>query len=137
MSSFRGNVVLMDFWAWYCVPCREGFKILKSLYHTYHSKGFEIIAVNSDMMGNVTKWKQAISNDSVSEWIHVPVAKDVTKGSNGITKEDIYYNYFEYGQGIPIQILIDKDGKIIGSWNGKSEKNEKELKTKLEVLFDK
>jgi thiol-disulfide isomerase/thioredoxin len=131
-SEFKGkNVVLLDFWASWCGPCRAAFPHLKNLYKKYHSKGFEIIAVSLDFYKNA--WISSIKKDSTDIWHHVPVAERYAEGPDYFTKDDIYENYFV--QAIPVKILIDKDGIIIGRWVGYSIETEKELDKILAKLF--
>ena len=48
LSSLKGKVILLDFWASWCVPCRKEMPNLKSIYKKYHSQGFEIIGISLD-----------------------------------------------------------------------------------------
>lgn len=133
-SDFKGkNIVVMDFWASWCGPCRKEFPHLKKLYEKYHSKGLEIIAVSTDWKKEA--WISAIKEDSTENWHHVPVAARYAEGPAFLTADDIYSNYFV--QAIPVQLLIDKDGKIVGRWGGYSEENQRELEDKLDELFRK
>lgn len=133
LSDFKGkSIVLLDFWASWCSPCRQSFKSLKPLYQRLHSKGFEVIAIDTDRSGDDKAWAAAIEKDSISMWYHVKVAKDYPH--NKITDEDIYSKYFV--QGIPRKILIDKNGIIIGNWMGTDENIEKEVATKIEELLN-
>jgi peroxiredoxin len=132
LSEFKGkNVVLMDFWASWCGPCRESFPHLKNVYKKYHPKGFEIISVSVDF--NRDAWIEAVKQENIETWHPVPVAEKYLFGPDSIKKDDIYANYFV--QAIPRQILIDKSGKIAGNWVGKSRENEKELETALNEIF--
>jgi len=47
-STYRGKVVLVDFWATWCPPCKISFPALDSLYREYQPRGFEVLAVNLD-----------------------------------------------------------------------------------------
>jgi thiol-disulfide isomerase/thioredoxin len=132
LTEFIGNVVLLDFWAHSCGPCRKGFKYLKPLYNRLNNKGFEIIAINVDPRQDMTAWKKAIEKDSVSMWHHVQVAENFSPKT--ITEKDIYSKY--YVQSIPRKILIDKKGIIVGNWVGAGEQTEEEVAKKIQELFN-
>lgn len=117
LSSFRGKIVLVDFWASWCGPCRKENPNVVKLYKKYHDKGFEILGVSLD--DSKDKWVSAIKKDGLV-WNHVSDLK-------GWQSEVCPL----YGiDAIPFTILLDKDGKIIAkSLRGAS------LEQKLEELF--
>jgi peroxiredoxin len=100
LSDLRGQIVMIDFWASWCRPCRmENPNVLKA-YTKYHDKGFEILGVSLD--DNKGKWEAAIAQDGLP-WKHV---SDL-KGWYGPTSQ-------LYGvSSIPATLLLDKEGKII------------------------
>jgi peroxiredoxin len=133
LSQFKGkSVVLLDFWASWCVPCRESIPHLKKLYKKYHSKGFELITVSEDE--NRKAWIDAVNQDSTSMWFHIPIAEQFAKGPDYITNDDIYKNYFV--QAIPATMIIDKNGKIIYRHVGYSKESEELLDNLLSQIFD-
>jgi thiol-disulfide isomerase/thioredoxin len=95
------KIILVDFWASWCTPCRQQMPELKEIYNKFHNKGFEIVAVSLDE--KIDNWKKAIVHDKVP-WINVSDLKGWN--SELITKS--------YIQSIPFNIFIDSDGKIIG-----------------------
>ncbi len=97
LSSLKGKVVLIDFWASWCRPCRQTVPGLKKLYSNYHDKGFEIYGISLDDSKNA--WKRAIQDDD-SKWIHV---NDKT---GAIANQWVV-------QVIPTTYLLDKTGKIV------------------------
>lgn len=101
LSSLRGNVVLLDFWASWCTPCRyENPNIVKA-YHKYAKRGLRIVQVSLDKDKN--DWIQAINRDKLQAWIHV---NDLQYWNSPVVKL--------YGiQAIPANFLIAPDGKII------------------------
>ena len=122
LSTFQNkNFVLLDFWASWCIPCREGFPALKIAYKKFYDKGFEIINISIDQ--DLQKWKDAITHDSIATWKHV---------SEEENKSFVYSLYF--GIGIPLKVLIDKQGKIVARWLGDGKENEEELAAMLEDL---
>lgn len=132
LSQFKGkSVILLDFWASWCVPCRESIPHLKKLYEKYHSKGFEIIAISMDT--DRESWINAVNKDSTGIWYHVPVAEQYAKGPSYFTDDDIYKNYFV--QAIPATIVIDKNGKILSRLVGRSKENEERLNNLLANVF--
>jgi len=100
LSKYRGQYVLIDFWASWCGPCKGEIPFLKQAYSTYHSKGFEIISVSLDSKREA--WLAALRQFAMP-WIHI---SDV-KGFNSIVN-DLYHV-----PSIPKTLLLDKTGKII------------------------
>ena len=100
LSSLKGKVVLLDFWASWCGPCRQYNPELVAIYKKYKDKGFEIFAVSLDK--SAEKWKEAIKTDQL-EWLHVSDLKGWA--SAPAQKYQV--------TSIPTAILLDKEGKII------------------------
>ena len=100
LSSLKGKLVLIDFWASWCRPCRKEMPNVIKIYSKFKNKGFEIYGVSLDQ--DKEKWMEAITKDGIN-W---PQVSDLKYWDNVAAK---IYNV----QGIPYTVLIDKDGKII------------------------
>ena len=101
LSDLRGKVVMIDFWASWCGPCRRENPNVVKLYKKYHDKGFEIYSVSLDK--EKSAWLKAIKDDGLVWPNHVSDLKGWTS-SGGKT----------YGiMSVPSTVLVDKDGKII------------------------
>ncbi len=104
LSDFRGQYVLLDFWASWCGPCRAENPNLKKAYDAYKPKGLEVLAVSLDDKNTRAAWLKAIEKDDLP-WIHV---SDLQGWSNAVA--------VQYGvRGVPQNYLIDPDGKIVAS----------------------
>ncbi len=118
LSSLKGKVVLIDFWASWCGPCRAENPNVVKAYNKYKSKGFDIYSVSLDK--DMDKWKQAIKADALVWTNHVCDFKFWQSPVVAL------YNF----NAIPTNVLIDKEGKILAK-NLRGEALDK----KLEELF--
>lgn len=100
LSSLRGKVVLIDFWASWCGPCRKENPHVKKVYEKYKDQGFEIFAVSLD--NNAAQWKGAIAKDGLT-WKHV---SDL--GGWKSSAAQLYQVH-----SIPQTFLLDQDGRIV------------------------
>ena len=100
LSAFKGRVVLIDFWASWCGPCRTANKTLVKLYDKYKAKGFEIFGVSMDE--NLNAWAKAVSKDKIS-WVQV-IDRGGWEGGTALS-----WNVYR----LPTSYLVDKEGKLI------------------------
>jgi peroxiredoxin len=102
LTSLRGKVVLVDFWASWCAPCRKELPNVKRAYAKYKNKGFEILGVSLDKDRDA--WIEAISTEGLT-W---PQVSDLKFWQSEAVQ--VYAI-----QSIPYTVLIDKEGKIIAT----------------------
>jgi peroxiredoxin len=99
LSQLQGRVVLVDFWASWCVPCRRNNPRLAKLYRRYHDKGLEILGISLDE--RIEDWREAVSKDAIS-WIQVIDTKGWAASSAT-----------EFGvEAIPAAFLVDRKGVV-------------------------
>jgi len=103
LSSLRGSVVLIDFWASWCRPCRAENPNVVNLYNKYKGKGFTVMSVSLDK--DKQSWLNAIAADGLIWPNHV---SDLKFWSNAVAQQ---YKV----SGIPFTVLIDAEGKVIGT----------------------
>ncbi len=114
LSSLKGKIVLVDFWASWCGPCRAENPNVVNAYKKYVSKGFDIYSVSLDK--ELDRWKQAIEKDGLIWKNHVC---DFQYWQSPVVQ---LYNF----NSIPTNVLIDKKGNILAK-NLRGEDLEKKL----------
>ncbi|GGE53231.1 thiol:disulfide interchange protein [Streptosporangium jomthongense] len=119
LSELRGKVVLLDFWASWCGPCRQSFPWMNEMQAKYGSQGFEVVAINVDQ-------KAEAAAKFLSQ---VPAAFTIAYDPEGKTPEA--YNVM----GMPSAYLIDRNGDIhsqhIGFHNDRKDSYEAEIQSLL------
>ncbi|HEY2148399.1 MAG TPA: TlpA disulfide reductase family protein, partial [Pirellulales bacterium] len=103
-SKLEGKVVLVDFWATWCGPCRKELPNVKRNYEKYHARGFEVVGVSLDTDADAL---QAFLAKEQIRW-PVLVGNDQT-GAGWETPLAIYYGV----QSVPTAILVDQQGKVV------------------------
>lgn len=114
LSSLKGKVVIIDFWASWCGPCRKSNPHMRELYAKYHKKGLDMVYV-ADNDNSPEKWKQAVEKDQLvgDGFHHVlrglkitdPVKYTMDKTNDISDKYAIHF--------LPTKYLIDKKGNIV------------------------
>lgn len=118
LASYKGKIVLIDFWASWCSPCRQEIPNLVSQYKMYKDKGFEILSVSLD--NSRDKWLKAVQQEGMA-WQQVC---DLNGQNN---KAAVLYGV----SAIPATFLVDRDGKLISTGL-----RGEELNKKLAELFN-
>lgn len=101
LSDTRGKVVLIDFWASWCAPCRAELPNVVANYNKYKDKGFEVFSVSLD--NDKAAWTGAIAKDGLTWQYHV---SDLMQWQSPVVQ------LYEF-QGIPFTVLIDREGRMI------------------------
>jgi peroxiredoxin len=103
LSSFKGKYVLVDFWASWCVPCRNENPNVVKVYNQYKDKGFTVLGVSLDAESSKAAWLKAIASDGLT-WTQISDLKGWKSEAAAL-----------YGvSSIPQNFLIDPNGVVIG-----------------------
>lgn len=113
------KIILVDFWASSCGPCRADHPDFIKMYEKYADKGLEIVSVSLD--NNTDAWLKAIKQDNINAWVNV---SDLQGWQSELVK-NYYLNY------IPFRFMLDGNRKILKVYQGSQLPSENELITNL------
>lgn len=117
LSDYKGRVVLLDFWATWCPPCRASIPAIEKIHKAYKDKGLVVLAVSLDEGG----W------DAVKSFItEYGITYTVLKGT-----EDVAVNYMV--RTIPMLLVLDKQGRISKRYLGFG--NEEDLENDIKAIL--
>lgn len=120
LSSFRGRIVVLNFWATYCLPCREEMPALAAIQNRYAAYGVQVIGASADLIDakkDVVKFIREVK-------VNFPVWLEATTSDMA---------RFGLGPALPGTAIIDRSGKIV--WTSKKAVTEAEMRTQLDALL--
>lgn len=123
LSDYRGKVILLDFWASWCGPCRYSNKSLATLFQKFNNKDFEIVSFSTDT--NYEDWKAASLKDGVT-WTNISDLKGL------YSKQAASYKI----RAIPKSFLIDRNGVIVEVFTGFGKDTESSLEKKIVEMIN-
>ena len=107
LADLKGNVVILDFWATWCPPCRMEIPHFESLYRAYRNEGLVVVGISLDR-GGARAVKRFIEKNEMTYPVLIGDA-EVTNDYGGI-------------RGIPTTFIIDREGRITGKYVGYRDK---------------
>ncbi len=119
LSAFKGRIVVLNFWATYCVPCRKEMPDLARVQNEYAALGVQVIGAAADPLTDQAKVRQFIKDTKVNfpVWL-------------GASADDM--RRFGLGSALPGTVIIGRDGKVVAQIKGVVK--EADLKKHLDTL---
>jgi thiol-disulfide isomerase/thioredoxin len=112
LKSNAGNVVLVNFWATYCAPCRQEMPMLAKLDARLHPKGFRLVTISADEPEQEQTAAQFLQKAGVAGLTYLRRAKDDDKFIAAIDPK--------WSGALPASFLYDRQGKLVKSFTGET-----------------
>ena len=118
VAGFQGKVLLVNFWATYCVPCRKEMPDLVALHTRLSAKGFQLVTITADEPEQEPQAKAFLDKTKVPAPAYIKRAQDDDKFINSVDRK--------WSGALPLSILYDRKGVRVKTWYGEVPMNELE-----------
>lgn len=119
LADYRGKVVLVNFWATWCAPCREEMPSMEALRSSLQGRPFEVLAVN------VGEGAPAVRSFALKMLLHFPLLLDRDTSASRLWGARV----------LPASYVVGPDGRIRYSYRGAIDWNDPQVKAAIERLF--
>ncbi len=109
-TEHRGRVLLVNFWATWCEPCREEFPALVELHRNYRQRGLSLVAISMDEPESVPAIRKFLTSEGADFGSYRHNFRDFAALIDSIDPR--------WGGAIPATFLYDRQGNLVGSWVG-------------------
>ncbi len=109
-TRHRGRVLLVNFWATWCEPCREEFPAIVKLYQTYRGRGLSVVAISMDEPESMPAIEEFLKSQGAQFGSYRHNFRDFSALIDTINPR--------WGGGIPASFLYDPQGQLVSSWQG-------------------
>jgi thiol-disulfide isomerase/thioredoxin len=123
LSKLKGQVVMINFWASYCGPCRKEMPLLEQMHKKYKAQGFALLGVNVDEdVKDAEGWLKKMSS---------PVSFPILLDQKHVVREQ----YKSYGEVMPMSVFIDRKGNIRNVHRGYKDGDENAYLDQIRALL--
>lgn len=105
LKELKGQVIMLNFWATWCGPCRQEMPALEALYKRYNKAGFTVLGINIENSVNPTK-REEIEDFIAEKKLSFPILYDNQK----LVKTTIEKDFIKKTMGVPTTVFIDRSG---------------------------
>jgi thiol-disulfide isomerase/thioredoxin len=120
ISSLRGSIAVVNFWATWCGPCREELPRLSQLAQDYSSKGVRFVAISIDKHQDIPRIQPYLTEEKITMdvWVH---------GDYGMLE------HVGLGNIVPGTLIVDQQGEVVTTIKGEAQ--DEDIKTAVDWLL--
>lgn len=130
LNELSGEVIMLNFWATWCGPCRKEMPEMEKLYNQYKKSGFTVLAVNIENSNN-EKIKAKVDNFITEKQLTYPILYDSQKQVVTVLEDQ----FLRKNMAMPTTVFIDRDGNARFLHEGYKPGDEAKHKQYIETLL--